>query len=85
LVPVHEPPAAQAAQLPVASQTYPLPLPQEVPGLSAVQLPVLHEWQSPQAVLQQVPETHWPCVHWAFPEHTLPSAIVGVQAPPEPQ
>lgn len=50
-----------------------------------MQAPVLHEWHSPQALLQQVPETQWPCVHWASPEHTLPSPSVGVHAPPEPQ
>jgi hypothetical protein len=76
---VHVPPAAQGTQLAVASQTFPLPVPQSVPGLSAVQVPVLHEWHAPHGVLQQMPDTQWPFVHWASLAQGLPSAMVGVQ------
>lgn len=83
---VQELPGVQALQLPVLSHT-PLAelLEQAVPMGSRLHIPVEHEWHVPQAVAQQIPDTHWPCVHWLFPEHGLPSPMVGVQAPPEPQ
>lgn len=79
-------PELHALQVPVASHT-PLVVPvmQAVARGTRVHVPVEHELQVPQVVAQQIPETQWPCAHWLSAEHVLPSAMVGAQAPPEPQ
>ena len=83
---MHEVPGVQALQPPMLSHTPPVvPMVQDVAMGRRLHVPVEHEWHVPQAVAQQIPETQCPCVHWLSPEHGLPSPIVGVQAPPEPQ
>ena len=83
---VHAAPVLHALQVPVLSQT---PAPdvamQGVATATVLHVPVVHEWQAPQAVAQQMPETQWPWAHWLSAEHVLPSAMVGAQAPPAPQ
>jgi hypothetical protein len=83
---VHDVPAVHALQAPVLSHT-PLvvPMVHAVAMGSWLQMPVEHVWHVPQVDAQQIPEIQWPCVHWLSPEQTLPSPMVGVQAPPEPQ
>jgi hypothetical protein len=83
---VHELPELQALQFPEVSHT-PLvePVVQGVATDTRLHVPVEHEWHVPQVVAQQIPEIQWPWVHWLSPEHGLPSFIVGVQAPAEPQ
>jgi len=83
---VHAVPALHALQVPVLSQT---PAPDEAEQVVAtgtvLHVPVEHEWQVPQAVAQQTPDTQWPWAHWLSAEQVLPSAMVGAQAPPAPQ
>jgi hypothetical protein len=83
---VHPVPALHALQVPVLSQT---PAPDEalqvVATATVLHAPVEHEWQVPQAVAQQTPDTQWPLVHWLSEEQVFPSAMVGAQAPPAPQ
>jgi hypothetical protein len=79
---VHAAPCVHAVQVPVELHTPPV---QAVATGTILQVPVVQEWQAPQAVPQHTPPTQWPCAHWLSPEHTLPSAMVGAQAPPVPQ
>lgn len=83
---VHGVPGEQALQVPVLSHTPAVePMVQAVATGSRLHIPVEQERHVPQVVAQQIPEIQWPWVHWTSAEHVLPSAIVGVQAPPEAQ
>lgn len=74
-------PALQALQVPLLHT----PVPQAVPLLTVVQVPVAlaHVWHSPHAVEQQVVPTQLPLPHWLFaPEVQLcPLSYFGVQVP----
>jgi hypothetical protein len=44
-------------------------------------VPVLHELHWPQAVLQQMPDTQLPFLHWLAPEQVAPLSRFGEQVP----
>jgi hypothetical protein len=52
-----------------------------------VQVPVAHELHSPQAVLQQTPDTQVPFLHWLglATEQVSPFSFLGVHVPPDAQ
>jgi hypothetical protein len=64
-----------------------LPVPQLVPLAIGLQVPVEHELHSPQATLQQMPDTQFPFLHWLgeATEQVSPSSFFGVHVPPDAQ
>ena len=46
-----------------------------------VHVPVEHELHSPHAVLQQMPDTQFPFLHWLGAEQTAPLSFLGVHVP----
>jgi hypothetical protein len=84
VVGLHAVPSGQEPQSPLLQTE---PLPQAVPFVMGLQVPVEQALQVPQAVWQQTPlppplaVTQFPFWHWLLPEQTLPSARVGLQVP----
>jgi hypothetical protein len=71
-------PWAQVMQLP-PTQTFPAP--QLVKLVTGVQVPVVQELHVPQAVLQQIPLTQFPFLHWPLTEQPAPLSFLGVHVP----
>lgn len=84
---MHAAPDVHALHVPVLSHTpaAEAAVVHDVATGTVLHVPVEHEWQVPQAVAQQTPLMQWPWAHWLSAEQTLPSAMVGAQAPPAAQ